>query len=129
MNYMRAIMLSVAITVLSVGCASVGNVAIKEQSQQTIENSITKGKTTKQDVINTFGSADSVSFTDGGNEVWTYRHSKSKPMARNFIPYNVFSQGANIQTKELVVLFDGQGVVTNYTFRETANQSKIGLVE
>lgn len=129
MNYMRAIMLSVAITVLSVGCASVGNVAIKEQSQQTIENSITKGKTTKQDVINAFGSADSVSFTDGGNEVWTYRHSKSKPMARNFIPYNVFSQGANIQTKELVVLFDGQGVVTNYTFRETANQSKIGLVE
>lgn len=129
MNYMRVIMLSVAITVLSVGCASVGNVAIKEQSQQTIENSITKGKTTKQDVINAFGSADSVSFTDGGNEVWTYRHSKSKPMARNFIPYNVFSQGANIQTKELVVLFDGQGVVTNYTFRETANQSKIGLVE
>lgn len=129
MNYMRAIMLSVAITMLSVGCASVGNVAIKEQSQQTIENSITKGKTTKQDVINAFGSADSVSFTDGGNEVWTYRHSKSKPMARNFIPYNVFSQGANIQTKELVVLFDGQGVVTNYTFRETANQSKIGLVE
>lgn len=44
MNYMRAIMLSVAITVLSVGCASVGNVAIKEQSQQTIENSITKEK-------------------------------------------------------------------------------------
>lgn len=80
-------------------------------------------------MINAFGSADSVSFTDGGNEVWTYRHSKSKPMARNFIPYNVFSQGANIQTKELVVLFDGQGVVTNYTFRETANQSKIGLVE
>lgn len=129
MNYMRTMILSVGIALLSVGCVSVGNVAMKEQSQQTIEQNIIKGKTTKQNIMDAFGSADSVSFTDGGNEVWTYRHSKSTPMARNFIPYNFISQGSNIQTKELVILFDSKGVVSNYTFRQTANQSKVGLVE
>lgn len=49
-------------------------------------------------------------------------------MARNFIPYNFFSLG-EIQTKELVILFDSKGIVSNYTFRETANQSKAGLAE
>lgn len=111
------------------GCVSTGNVVMKEQNQQSIENAIVKGKTTKQDVSKVFGSADSVSFTDSGNEVWTYRHSRSTPMARNFIPYNFFSLGENIKTKELVILFDAKGVVTNYTFRETANQSKSGLAE
>ncbi len=125
----RLIVSSFLAVFLMVGCASTGNVAMKEQSQQSIESAIIKGKTTKQQVVEKFGAADSVSFTDSGNEVWTYRHSRSKPMARNFIPYNFFSLGENIQTKELVILFDTKGVVSNYTFRETANQSKSGLAE
>ena len=126
---LRCIGASLAVASLATGCVSTGNVAMKEQTQQSIDTHIVKGKTTKQDITNAFGSADSVSFTDSGNEVWTYRHSKSKPMARNFIPYNFFSQGQNIQTKELVILFDGKGVVSNYTFRETANQTKAGIAE
>ena len=114
---------------LMTGCVTSGNVAMKEQTQQSIDSAIQKGKTTKQEVIQKFGSADAVSFTDSGNEVWTYRHSKSKPMARNFIPYNFFSLGDNTKTKELVILFDTKGVVTNYTFRETANQSKYGVMQ
>ena len=114
---------------LLTGCVTSGNVAMKEQTQQSIDSTIQKGKTTKQEVTQKFGSADAVSFTDSGNEVWTYRHSKSKPMARNFIPYNFFSLGDNTKTKELVILFDTKGVVTNYTFRETANQSKYGVMQ
>ena len=114
---------------LVTGCVSTGNVAMKEQNQQTVEQAIIKGKTNKQEVSDRFGSADSISFTDSGNEIWTYRHTRSKPMARNFIPYNFFSLGENIQTKELVILFDSKGIVSNYTFRETANQSKAGLAE
>lgn len=114
---------------LMTGCVTSGNIAMKEQTQQSIDSAIQKGKTTKQEVTQKFGSADAVSFTDSGNEVWTYRHSKSKPMARNFIPYNFFSLGDNTKTKELVILFDTKGVVTNYTFRETANQSKYGVMQ
>lgn len=128
-NYMRVVLASLVAAALVTGCVSTGNVAMKEQSQHSIEQAIIKGKTTKQDITSTFGSADNVSFTDSGNEIWTYRHSKSKPMARNFIPYNFFSLGENIQTKELVILFDSRGVVSNYTFRETANQSKMGIAE
>lgn len=120
---------SLAVALLVTGCVSSGNVAMKEQTQQSVDAQIVKGKTTKQDVSKLFGSADNISFTDSGNEVWTYRHSKSKPMARNFIPYNFFSQGENTQTKELVILFDSKGVVSNYTFRETANQTKVGIAE
>ncbi|STZ63286.1 Uncharacterised protein [Moraxella lacunata] len=128
-HYVRGVLVSLIVATLAVGCASTGNVAMKEQNQQSIEQAIIKGKTTKQDVSKIFGSADNVSFTDSGNEIWTYRHSKSKPMARNFIPYNFFSLGENTQTKELVILFDNRGVVSNYTFRETANQSKMGIAE
>lgn len=120
---------ALAATLLLAGCTSTGNVAMKGQSQQSIDSVVVKGKTTKQDITRAFGSADHVSFTDSGNEIWTYRHSKSQPMARNFIPYNIFSLGENIQTKELVILFDSKGVVSNYTFRETANQAKLGLAE
>lgn len=126
--------ISVAVAVVAIlgvsGCVSTGNTVMKTQTADTIANAIVNGKTTKQQVTSLFGSADSVSFTDSGNEVWTYRHSKSKPMARNFIPYvGLFSSGTNIQTKELVILFDKNGVVTNHTFRETANQSKAGILE
>lgn len=126
---MRCIFASLAVTLFMTGCVSTGNVAMKQQTQRSIDAQIVKGKTTKQEVTNMFGSADSVSFTDSGNEVWTYRHSKSKPMARNFIPYNFFSQGQNTQIKELVILFNVNGLVSNYTFRETANQTKAGIAE
>lgn len=126
---LRSLAVATVVAVMATGCATSGNVAMKEQTQQTIDNVIVKGKTTKQDISNKFGSADNVSFTDSGNEVWTYRHSRSKPMARNFIPWNVFSVGDNVKTKELVILFDAKGVVSNYTFRETNNQSKFGVTE
>lgn len=129
-NHHIRLTISALLTALLVtGCASAGNVAMKVQNQQTIGQTIIKGKTNKQEISGRFGSADSISFTDSGNEIWTYRHTRSKPMARNFIPYNFFSLGENIQTKELVILFDSKGVVSNYTFRETANQSKAGLAE
>ncbi|MFB6348155.1 hypothetical protein ACFBZI_01630 [Moraxella sp. ZJ142] len=125
----RGLIAGIFAALLVTGCVSTGNTVMKEQTQQSVESVIVKGVTSKQDIINKFGSADGVSFTDSGNEVWTYRHSRSTPMARNFIPYNFFSLGENIQTKELVILFDKSGVVSNYTFRETANQSKSGLVK
>ena len=125
----RSLAMATFVAVMATGCATSGNVAMKEKNQQSIDSVIVKGKTTKQDVSNKFGSADNVSFTDSGNEVWTYRHSRSKPMARNFIPWNVFSMGDNVKTKELVILFDAKGVVSNYTFRETDNQTKFGVAE
>lgn len=125
----RSLIVGALAAILLTGCVSTGNTVMKEQNQQSIESTIVKGVSTKQDVTSKFGSADSVSFTDSGNEVWTYRHSRSTPMARNFIPYNFFSLGENIKTKELVILLDKNGVVSNYTFRETANQSKSGIAE
>lgn len=116
-------------TFLTVGCVATGNNVMKDQSHQSIESVVIKNKTTKQEVQKHFGSADRVSFTDSGNEIWTYTYSKSKPMARNFIPYNFFSLGENTETKEMVILFNSQGVVLNYTYREAANQTRSGIMK
>ena len=43
-------------------CVTSGNVAMKEQTQQSIDSAIQKGKTTKQEVTQKFGSADAVSL-------------------------------------------------------------------
>ncbi|UNU72707.1 outer membrane protein assembly factor BamE [Moraxella nasovis] len=129
-NFNKKLMVVGMLTALTLtACVSTGNISMKEQSQQSIDSKIIKGKTTKQEIANLFGHADAVTFTDSGKELWTYAYSRSKPKARNFIPYNFFSLGDNVQTKELVVLFDTQGVVSNYTFRETANQTRYGIVE
>lgn len=129
LNIIRNITPVILTTVLLVGCVSTGNVSMKEHTQDSIDTVIVKSKTTKQEVLAYFGAANSSSFTDSGNEIWTYRYDYSKPMARNFIPYNVFSMGENTQTKELVILFDDKGIVKNYTFRQTATQSKAGLIK
>ncbi|MGK8266037.1 hypothetical protein [Moraxella nonliquefaciens] len=100
-NHIRFAATALLAAFLVTGCVSAGNVAMKEQNQQTIEQTIIKGKTNKQEIFGRFGSADGVSFTDSGNEIWTYRHTRSKPMARNFIPYNFFSLGKIYRPKNL----------------------------
>lgn len=63
LNHHIRLTISALLTALLVtGCVSTGNVAMKEQNQQTIEQTIIKGKTNKQEISSRFGSADSISF-------------------------------------------------------------------
>lgn len=63
LNHHIRLTISALLTVLLVtGCVSTGNVAMKEQNQQTIEQTIIKGKTNKQEIFGRLGSADSISF-------------------------------------------------------------------
>ena len=48
------------------GCGSVGNITMKEQNESTIN--LTKGKTTRQEVMERFGTPLNTSFTDSGNQ-------------------------------------------------------------
>ena len=50
-------------------------------------------------------------------------------MGRNFIPYaNMFSSGANIESKELVIFFDKNGVVQNYSMEQSKSEVKQGIL-
>lgn len=113
---------------LLTGCASVGNVALKKETAETIATKIVKGTTTQAEVRAALGSPDSTNFTDSGNQIWRYTHTQSKAMGRNFIPYaNLFSSGANVESKELVIFFDKDGVVQNYSMEESKSQVKQGI--
>ncbi len=119
----------VAISLAVAGCASSGNEQIRSESQATVDQKLVKGKTTKAEVAAIFGSADETGFMENGSEVWRYRHVVATAKAVNFIPFiNMFAAGADQQKKELVILFDKNGVVSNYTFSATQGEVRKGII-
>lgn len=111
-----------------IGCASHGNEKLRKENDTTLAQKITKGVTTKAQVAGALGPADDVSFTDSGNEIWKYYHTVSTAKAVNFIPVvNIFAAGVDNDKKELVVLFDEQGTVKNYTFAQTQGEQRTGV--
>jgi len=109
-------------------CSSVGNKAIQKENKQTISQKLTEGKTTKSEVQLELGEPSSISFTDSGNEVWTYRFTRSKAKFQTYIPIvNLFSSAASVKTKEIVILFDKDNIVSKYSMRETDDTVKYGI--
>jgi outer membrane protein assembly factor BamE (lipoprotein component of BamABCDE complex) len=101
---------------------------LRNESSQTVAARIVEGKTTKQEVQDAYGQPSSTSFTDSGNEIWTYRYAYATPKAINFVPLvGIFRSSADVQNKELVILFDKNNVVTKYSFRESAQEVTRGL--
>ncbi|EHA6622781.1 hypothetical protein JMB75_004475, partial [Salmonella enterica] len=62
------------------GCSSVGNQSLKNETQESVKTKIVKGKTTKQDVLASFGEPDSRSLIDG-EEQWLYTMYNSQSKA------------------------------------------------
>lgn len=122
------ILLGLVIVALLSACATSGNVKMKDQTQSSISQQITEGKTTKSDVINILGQATKVGLTNEGTEVWTYEHSRATPHARNFVPFvRLVSSGADVKTKQLVIEFNKDSVVSKYTMTESENVVNRGL--
>jgi outer membrane protein assembly factor BamE (lipoprotein component of BamABCDE complex) len=70
-----------------------------------------------------YGEPTEVSFTDGGNQIWKYTYVHATSKAVNFVPIiNLFAAGANYDQKELVILFDEDDIVKNYTMRESEGE-------
>lgn len=111
------------------GCASSGNQQLKNETETSVQTKIQEGKTTKSEVKTTFGSPDSVSYTDGGNEIWKYSFSKVKVNGTSFIPfYGLFHNGTNGTKKELTILFKDDKV-QKYTMAESAINTKSGWAD
>lgn len=109
-------------------CASVGNMPLRNESAQTVATRIVEGKTTKQEVQDAYGQPTTTSFTDGGNEIWTYRYSYATSKAINFVPIvGLFAGGADVQSKELVILFGKDNRVTKYSYRESEQELSRGV--
>ncbi|WP_261119026.1 META domain-containing protein [Serratia ficaria] len=126
---MKKIAVAAMVAFLLAGCASSGNRSIERETQATIQSKIEKGVTTKAEVKRHFGDPMSVSFTDGGNEVWSYTLAKVKIDGKTFIPfYGLFHNGSKTNTKQLVILFKND-VVEKYTMSESSIDTKSGWAD
>ncbi|MGC8806410.1 MAG: outer membrane protein assembly factor BamE domain-containing protein [Thiomonas sp.] len=112
---------------LLAGCASAGNEALSKQTSASLNQHIQKGVTTKEQVQAILGQPQSVSF-NGGQEQWTYNFAHATPTAVDFVPLvNLFVHHANVDHKMLVILFDKNGVVENYSYTHGQSVYKSGV--
>ncbi|MCL2345888.1 MAG: hypothetical protein FWC58_08570 [Desulfobulbus sp.] len=116
-------LLCIATILLGACAASAGNMALKDETEKTVSARIVEGKTTKDEVRAMYGQPTQTSFTDGGNEIWTFRYAYATPKAVNFVPVvGIFAGGADVQSKELVVMFDKNNVVAKFSMRESQQE-------
>jgi outer membrane protein assembly factor BamE (lipoprotein component of BamABCDE complex) len=116
-------LLAISSVAVVAACASAGNMALRDENEKTVAARIVEGKTTRQEVQAAYGPPTQTTFTDGGNEIWTYRYAYATPKAVNFVPIiGIFAGGADVQQKELVILFDKSNIVVKYTMRESQQE-------
>jgi outer membrane protein assembly factor BamE (lipoprotein component of BamABCDE complex) len=112
--------------VMITGCASSGNSFLKKESLETIESRIVQGQTTKQEIRNTYGDPLLTSFTDSGNEIWTYQFDKMSLDALSLI--NPLKNTYNGTRKQLVIMFDSNGVVSRYNMNASPHKTEMGIL-
>lgn len=115
-------------TLAILGCASGGNQRIANATDEGVAVSIVKGQTTREQVQAAFGAPIYKMPVPEGGEVWSYAFTRSQIDAASFIPIvGMVAGGTTLSMKQLIVWFDGSGVVSNYTFNVTNNDSRRGL--
>jgi len=106
-----------------------GNKIIFSMSKQDMAKTIIKGKTTKAELSKVLGQPQSVDFTGAGDEKWLYRNISSQAKLTNFIPIvGAISSGTDDKTRTLVIIFDKQGVVKNYSYSISEGETVGGLM-
>ncbi|QMI49741.1 outer membrane protein assembly factor BamE [Burkholderia sp. MBR-1] len=122
--------LIVVLAVVATGCASTGNQQLKGATRDQINHQIVQGKTTKDDVRRMYGDPMAVRFTEAGHEMWGYGFSKATPTVTSFVPVvALFSRGADVERRTLLVLFDERGVVEKVAFSRSETKSRRGIAE
>lgn len=110
------------------GCSSTaGNQSIKNETQQSIESKIIKGRTTKQDISREFGDPTRKTTVDTNQDMWFYSIMNSNMSAMSYIPIvGIFSNGTDMKSKALTITFQGDKVA-NWTFSESNDTVHTGF--
>lgn len=118
-----------AIVVPLAGCASAGNTSIADATNESVSTQLVKGRTTQADVRRIYGDPMKSSFTSNGRESWEYEFSRMQSKPTNFIPYvNLVHSGAEGHKKSLVVFFDSNKVVQDFTMSTSQVDVSHGLI-
>ena len=100
-----------------------------ELTQGMVQMNLEVGKTTKADVLETFGAPNITTRDSSGNEVWTYQRQaqvSQSSSSSGFIFVIIAGKSADASGFEtsskmmtLIIKFDGNDVVTDFKSRES----------
>jgi hypothetical protein len=108
---------------------SSGNESIADATGATVGSQLLKGKTTQAEVRRLYGDPIKTSFSSNGFETWEYEFVRMQSKPTNFIPYvSLVHSGAEGDKKALVVFFDKQKVVQDYTMSTSRIDVSTGLI-
>ncbi|GHB44509.1 hypothetical protein GCM10007094_37300 [Pseudovibrio japonicus] len=123
------VILALGLGLIVSGCASVGNESLRHLTREDLESQLENGKTTKEDVRIALGEPNTTDFTDSGNEIWKYKHVRTKARVENFIPVvDLLASGQDVMTKEVALFFDSDGLLRNYNMIEVEDEIRTGLL-
>jgi outer membrane protein assembly factor BamE (lipoprotein component of BamABCDE complex) len=98
-------------------CSAVPENSPQPETQESINQKITKGKTTKADVKSMFGEPVSTTSKERGAEEWRYKMANSSSTVK--IPgFEKFFGSSTDKDKMLLVDFDRRGIVSSYSLNE-----------
>ncbi|SCB84415.1 SmpA / OmlA family protein [Gilliamella bombicola] len=110
------------------GTTKGGQTILKNETKETIRTKIKEGKTTQNQIRDTFGDPLTTYF-DGGKEVWSYHYTYSKhDLTLAAIPYvSIFynKSDSDAQYKQLTILFNNNSTKTVYRYSFSDSNYKV----
>tara|TARA_B100001057_G_scaffold58341_1_gene51733 strand:+ start:157 stop:552 length:396 start_codon:yes stop_codon:yes gene_type:complete len=127
---MKNILFILIFSILITGCVTAPEPLTKKNSELTqgmVQMNLEVGKTTKADVIETFGAPNITTRDSSGNEVWTYQRQaqiSQSSSSSGFIFVIIAgksSEASGFETSSkmmtLIIKFDGNDIVTDFKSR------------
>ena len=129
---MKKILFVFIFSILLTGCVTAPEPLTKKNSELTqgmVQMNLEVGKTTKSDVIETFGAPNITTRDSSGNEVWTYQRQaqvSQSSSSSGFIFVIIAGKSAEASGFEtssrmmtLIIKFDGNDIVSDFKSRES----------
>jgi hypothetical protein len=102
---------------LLAACTTVGNGQLAKLDAASTRGLLTPGKTTQADVRAALGQGTVIHF-DSGAQTWHYFYREGLAKGWDDVPYiGLITSQLDRPTKELVILFDGGGVLRRWSFQ------------
>jgi hypothetical protein len=118
MNAHRALAIAAAAASLAcAGCGTLGNGRLVQLDAAQASTLLVVGRTTRDDVRTALGQGTVIRF-DSGLESWHYLHREGIAPGWDAVPFvGLVTARLDRPTKELVLLFDGQGVLKRWSLQ------------
>tara|TARA_B100000959_G_scaffold251706_1_gene281274 strand:+ start:49 stop:444 length:396 start_codon:yes stop_codon:yes gene_type:complete len=129
---MKNILFLFIFSIFLTGCVTAPEPLTKKNSELTqgmVQMNVEVGKTTKADVLETFGAPNITTRDSSGNEVWTYQRQaqvSQSSSSSGFIFVIIAGKSAEASGFEtssrmmtLIIKFDGNDIVTDFKSRES----------